>query len=312
MGTPDFAVPSLAAVAARCDVVAVVTRPDRPRGRGREVGESEVARAAAALGLEVLKPADANHETTRAALAERTPDLFAVVAFGAILSPALLAVPRVGAINLHGSLLPNYRGASPVQRALWDGCGASGVTTLWMDQGIDTGDLILQRWEPILPEDDAGALAARLASLGGPLLAESLVLAAAGRAPRLAQDPASGSYAGKLSKADGAIAWDLDAEVIWNHQRAVTPWPGATTGYRDKPLLVTRARPLHRMEVDAAPGTLLEVGGRGLQVACRPGVLCVERVKPEARAEMAAEDWARGARVASGERLSVARVGAGA
>lgn len=311
MGTPDFAVPSLEAVAARCDVVAVVTRPDRPRGRGREVGESQVAKAADALGLEVVKPADPNHETTRAGLAERAPDLFAVVAFGAILSPALLAVPRLGAINLHGSLLPDYRGASPVQRALWDGCGATGVTTLWMDEGIDTGDLILQRWEPVRPEDDAGTLAARLARLGGPLLATSLVLAAAGRAPRQSQDRSRGHYARKLAKSDGAMAWDLDAEVVWNRQRAVTPWPGAVTWHRDKPLIVTRARPLHRLAVDAAPGTLLEVDDQGLQVACRPGVLCVERVKPEARAEMRAADWARGARLTPGERLTAAGAGVG-
>jgi methionyl-tRNA formyltransferase len=274
------------------------------------VVDSEVAIAAAGLGLEVMKPADPNHEATRACLAERTPDLFAVVAFGAILSPALLAVPRLGAINLHGSLLPRYRGASPVQRTLWDGCGATGVTTLWMDAGIDTGDLILQRWEPVLAEDDAGALASRLAKLGGPLLATSLMLAGEGRAPRQAQDRAAASYAGKLSKQDGAIAWDLDAEVIWNRQRAVTPWPGAVTRHGGRPLLVTRSRPLHRLAVDAAPGTLLEVGSHGLQVACRPGVLCLERVKPEARAEMAADDWARGVRLAAGQRLGEAGEGA--
>ena len=310
MGTPEFAVPSLEALAARCEVVAVVTRPDRGRGRGRALGESEVARSAASLGLEVSKPADPNDSDTRDALAARTPDLFAVVAFGAILSPALLAVPRLGAINLHGSLLPEYRGATPVQRALWDGRASTGVTTLWMDHGIDTGDLILQRWEPILPEDDGGALALRLAALGGPLLAESVALAAAGRAPRQAQDRSSGSYAGKLTKADGVIAWDHDAEVVWNRQRAVTPWPGATTWHRDKPLLVTRARPLHRLGSEAAPGTLLEIDPHGVQVACRPGVLRIERVKPEARSEMPAADWARGARLAPGERLASVTAGA--
>ena len=226
MGTPEFAVPALRAIASRCDVAMVVTRPDRPKGRGRAIAESEVGRAARALGLPLTQPTNPNEDATRASLAQLGADLFAVVAFGSILSPALLAAPRLGAINLHGSLLPSYRGASPVQRALWDGRAATGVTTLWMDEGIDTGDLILQRWESIRPEDDAASLASRLAQLGAPLLAESLVLAHQGHAPRQKQDRAAGSYAPKLTKADGAIDWELDAEAVWGRQRAVTPWPG--------------------------------------------------------------------------------------
>ena len=303
MGTPDFAVPSLEAVAARCDVVAVVTRPDRPRGRGQQVTESEVARAAHRLDLEVLKPPVSALDSLRDVLADRAPDLFAVVAFGAILSPPLLAVPRRGAINLHGSLLPRYRGASPVQRALWDGCPATGVTTLWMDAGVDTGDLILQRWEPILPEDDAGQLARRLSEVGAPLLVHSLVLAHQGQAPRRVQDPADASTARKLSKGDGVVDWDLDAEQVWNHARAVSPWPGAVTTRRGKSLRISRARPLHRLMSDAPGGTLLEIDAHGVHVACRPGALRIERVIPEGRAEMDAADWARGARLEVGERL---------
>ncbi|HUK62005.1 MAG TPA: methionyl-tRNA formyltransferase, partial [Dongiaceae bacterium] len=146
MGTPEFAVPALERVAECCEVVAVVTRPDRPRGRGQHLAASEVAAVAERLVLPVLKPSSVNAEESRAELAALAADLFAVVAYGAILKPGLLAVPRLGCINLHGSLLPEYRGASPVQRALWDGRGGTGVTTLWMDEGIDTGDLILQRW----------------------------------------------------------------------------------------------------------------------------------------------------------------------
>ncbi|HEY6867248.1 MAG TPA: methionyl-tRNA formyltransferase, partial [Candidatus Eisenbacteria bacterium] len=187
MGTPAFAVPALGAVAAACDVAAVVTQPDRPRGRGLEPAPSAVASEAARLGLAVMKPEQPNAPETRAALAALAPDLFAVVAFGAILSRELLRVPKRGAINLHGSLLPDYRGAAPVQRALWDGRAFTGVTTLWMDEGIDTGPLILQRWHPIAADDDAGRLAESLAALGAPLLAERLALAHAGRAPRRAQ-----------------------------------------------------------------------------------------------------------------------------
>lgn len=303
MGTPEFAVPSLRAVASCCDVAMVVTRPDRPKGRGRAIAESEVGRAARALGLPLTKPANPNEAATRRSLEQLGADLFAVVAFGSILSAPLLRAPRAGAINLHGSLLPSYRGASPVQRALWDGLPATGVTTLWMDEGIDTGDMISQRWEPIRPEDDAASLAARLAQLGASLLAESLQRAHDGSAPRYRQDRAAGSYAAKLTKADGAIDWQLDAEAVWNRQRAVTPWPGAITGHRGKPLRVVRARPLHDLPLGAPPGTLLEVSEQGVAVACRLGALLLERVKPEGRAEMTAADWARGARVGADERL---------
>jgi len=306
MGTPDFAVPALRAVAHDCHIVRVVTQPDRPKGRGRAPAESEVARAATRLGLTLDKPADMKDEAVRARLAALEPDLFAVVAFGVILSPALLAVPRLGSVNLHGSLLPEYRGASPVQRALWDGRAFTGVTTLFMDEGVDTGDLILQRWLAIEPDDRADTLAGRLAELGAPLLAESLRLAAAGRAPRRAQPKGAGSYAPKLRKEDGRVDWGLDAVTVWDHQRAVTPWPGAATDCAGRRLLITGAWPLHRLAVPEPPGTLLGVSREGAIVACRPGVLRLTRVKPEGRNEMGAAEWARGARLSAGARLGTA------
>jgi methionyl-tRNA formyltransferase len=304
MGTPDFAVPALGAVAARCEVVAVVTQPDRPKGRGRASAASPVADAAARLGLEVLKPERANDEPTRERLRAFAADLFAVVAFGAILKPALLALPRLGSINLHGSMLPDYRGASPVQHALWDGRTATGVTTLWMDEGIDTGDMALQLWEPIAADDDAASLAERLARRGAPLLAESLVLAHAGRCPRRSQERSAGSYARKLEKRDGLLDWDLDAETLWNRQRAVTPWPGATVAHAGRRLILRRTRPEHRLPIEESPGTVLDVGADGLVVACGRGALRIESLVPEARGELAAAEWARGARVQRGDRLT--------
>jgi len=305
MGTPDFAVPSLDAVASACDVVAVVTRPDRPRGRGQSVGESQVAAAAARHSLRVLKTAKAGDAATLAELRALEPDLFAVVAFGAILSRELLAVPKIGSINLHGSLLPDYRGASPVQQALWDGRPASGVTTLWMDEGIDTGDLILQRWEPILAEDDAESLARRLAAIGAPLLVESLLSAARGSAPRITQDGQAGSYARKLEKGDGVVDWSLDVDTVWNHQRAVTPWPGASTQLRGKPVLLMRTRPWHRIDSGSPPGAFLGTFGEGVGVACGSGALQILALKPEGRSEMSGASWARGARLALGDRFGV-------
>ena len=215
-------------------------------------------------------------------------------------------MPRLGSVNLHGSLLPEYRGASPVQRALWDGRAFTGVTTLFMDEGIDTGEMILQRWLAIEPGDTAGTLAVKLAELGAPLLAESLLLAAAGKAPRRPQPEGSGSYAGKLRKRDGAVDWAADATTVWNRVRAVTPWPGATTLHEGRRLLVTAGWPHHRLAVPETAGTVLAVTCEGVMVACDPGVLLVTRVKPEGRKEMDAAAWARGARLAPGARLETA------
>lgn len=303
MGTPDFAVPALESVARTCDVVLVVTPPDRPAGRGRTPTACAVARRAEELKLPVARFADMKGAEARDRLAACAADFFAVVAFGSILRPELLKLPRLGCINLHGSLLPDYRGASPVQRALWDGASGTGVTTLWMDEGIDTGDCILQRWTAIEVTDDAGSLAMRLAALGGPLLAESLLLAHDGRAPRRPQ-PKAGSYAAKLKKQDGAIDWSQDAIAVWNRQRAVTPWPGAAAAWRGKRLTVTRSLPHHRLSVPQPPGTVLAVEGSHVAVACSPGVLLLERVRPESRGEMDAGEWARGARLEPGERLN--------
>ena len=305
MGTPDFAVPALRAVNRTCEVALVVTQPDRPKGRGRALAESEVALEAARLGLPVEKPVDMKAEPVRAQLAALAPDLLAVVAFGAILSPALLALPRLGSVNLHGSLLPEYRGASPVQRALWEGRAFTGVTTLFMDEGVDTGEMILQRWLAIEPADHAGTLAAKLAELGAPLLAESLLLAAAGKAPRRPQALEDGSYARKLRKQDGVVDWGLEVVTVWNRQRAVTPWPGATTAFEGRRVLVTDAWPHHRLAVPEPPGTVLAVTREGVMVACAPGVLLVTRVKPEGRSEMSAVEWARGARFTTGARLAL-------
>jgi len=305
MGTPDFAVPSLRAVARDCDLAAVVTQPDRPRGRGQKSAPSAVAEAAATLGAPVMKPAGLRAPEARDALAALSADLFAVVAFGEIFSPELLRMPRLGCINLHGSLLPRYRGAGPVQRALWEGCSGTGVTTMWMDEGIDTGDCILQRWVGILPADNAGTLSARLAELGAPVLAESLLLAHAGRAPRRPQENARASRAPKLRKQDGVMNWALDAVTVWDRQRAVTPWPGAATAHRGRRLLVMRAWPHHLLAAPEPPGSVLGVFESGVAVACSPGVLLIERVKPEGRNEMSAADWARGARIERGERLAI-------
>lgn len=302
MGTPAFAVPALRAVADACDVVRVVTQPDRPRGRGQHTTGSPVAEAAGERGLPVMRPTDMKSAAVREELATLQADVFAVVAFGAILTPAVLELPRAGCVNLHGSMLPDYRGAAPVQRALWDGRTETGVCTLFMDEGIDTGDVIRCLHADVRDDDDGASLAARLAELGAPLLAESVCLAAEGRAPRTPQDRAAGSYARKLRKEDGVVDWVLPARTVWAHARAVTPWPGAATAFRGKRLQILRSRP-EAAAVAAAPGTLVGTDHEGIRVACADGVLLVTRLKPEGRAELDAAEWARGARPQPDERF---------
>ena len=175
---------------------------------------------------------------------------------------------------------------------------------MWMDEHVDTGDLILQRWEPIRAEDDAGTLASRLAEIGAPLLARSLALAFRGEAPRIPQERGAGSYAGKLTKTDGIIDWTLGVEMVWARQRAVTPWPGAVTGHRGRSLRVLRSRPIHDLAGSAPAGAVLGVEEDGVAVACGRGALLLERVKPEGRSEMSGPDWARGARIGADERLA--------
>jgi methionyl-tRNA formyltransferase len=302
MGTPEFAVPALRAVAATCDVVRVVTQPDRPRGRGQHTSESPVAVAAGELRLPLMRPANMRATEVCDELASLAADVFAVVAFGAILTPAVLALPRAGCVNLHGSLLPDYRGASPVQRALWDGRSETGVCTLFMDAGIDTGDVIRCVRAVIHEDDDAGTLAERLATLGAPLLADCVLLAAEGRAPRSPQVGPAGSYAKKLRKEDGVVDWALPARTVWAHARAVTPWPGATTAFRGRRVLLVRAQP-RTERAGTAPGTILGSDRVGLRVACADGVLLVTKLKPEGRAELDAAEWARGARPHPDERF---------
>lgn len=305
MGTPGFAVPALRAVAEACEVALVVSQPDRARGRGRRTAPPAVAEAARELGLPLWQPETLKGAEPAARLAATRADLFAVVAYGEILSRAALAAPRLGAINLHASLLPAYRGAAPVQRAIWEGQASTGVTTMWMDEGLDTGDLILQAWTPIEPSDDAGTLARRLASLGAPLLAASLALAHQGRAPRVPQPARGASHAKKLAKEDGLVDWSLSALEVWNRARAMTPWPGATTGFAGRRLVLLETRPRDLLPAAAPPGAILEIGAAGLAVACGAGALLIERLKPEGRAAMGAAAWARGARLAAGDRLTL-------
>jgi methionyl-tRNA formyltransferase len=311
LGTPQFAVPALRAIhSLSFDLAAVFSRPDRPAGRGRSATAPPVKELASSLGVPVFQPENPNAEEPLERLRSLAPDCLVVVAYGAILSPPLLAVARLGALNLHASLLPHYRGASPVAQAILDGVAGTGVTTMWMDKGIDTGDVVYQRYVSILPEESAGALSARLATIGADLLVETLHAIERGDAPRHRQDRAAGRYCRKLRKEQGIIDWALGPEALARHVRAMTPWPGAQTAFVDggaagaHVLIVEEARVLDEIGRDAVPGTVLPPAAvgptAGVPVACTGGSVELLRVRPAGKHSMNAADWWRGVRAPHG------------
>jgi len=300
-GTSDFAVPSLRAVAAAGHrVAAVVTQPDRPAGRGRRLVASPVKEAAMELGLPVLQPERASSPDTVTALTRLAPDLFAVAAYGQILSPALLAVPRLGAVNVHASLLPRWRGAAPVQRAIMAGDRETGISIMWMTPALDAGDIILQSRTPIAPYETAGEVLARLAGCGAESLVRALDLIAQGRAPRQAQDPAGVTLAPALRKEERVIPWTDSAQAIVNRVRALAPRPGAVTTLEGVPLRALQASVVDFPGGKGEPGTIAEVQKQGIIVCTGHGFVALEQVQAGGGKVLSAWDYARGHRVLPG------------
>ena len=304
MGTPEFAVPSLRAlVAAGCDVAAVVTQPDRPSGRGRRVKPSPVREAAEELRIEVITPGRIRDVEVIERLRGYGADLFIVVAYGKILSKAVLDIPGRGCVNLHASLLPKYRGAAPINWALINGEEVAGVTTMRMDEGMDTGDILLTG-EIETRGLDAGTLTEALSLLGAKLLVETVSGVVAGTIEPIKQDDNEATYAPILKKEDGLIEWSRSAGVVANLVRGVNPWPGAYTylnGKRFKVHSGTDASASLPMTVagDAAAGTIIDtdaVDGAcdGIYVKCGDGVYRIETLQPEGRKPMLAGDFLRG------------------
>lgn len=301
LGTPEFAVPALEAVLAASDVLAVVTRPDRPKGRGRRVEPPPVATAAMQYGLEVLQPVSLRDGAFLRRLREVAPDLLVTVAFGRLLPPAVLEVAPRGGINLHPSLLPRYRGAAPIPRAIVAGETETGVTVLYMSEEMDAGDIILQRAVRINPEDTSRTLEARLAREGADVLVEALRLLDAGKAPRRPQDPAQVTFAPKLSQAEGLIRWTDPAERIVNLVRAFDPWPVAYTLREGERLMIWRATALADTPAPPGgrpvPGTVLRaapVEGEPLVVAAGEGSVAIHEVQPASGRRMSAAAYLRG------------------
>jgi methionyl-tRNA formyltransferase len=304
-GTADFAVPCLEAlIEAGHDVLAVVTQPDKPRGRGRQLASSPVKEAALERGLPVLQPKRVRSETFIEKVRQMAPDVLALAAFGQIVPQALLDVPPLGPINVHGSLLPGYRGAAPIQRAIMAGESETGVTTMWMDATLDTGDMLLAASIPIGPQDTAGDLFPRLAAIGARLLVETLDGLSAGTLDRRPQDDSLATQAPALQPEDGFIRWEETASQIDCRIRGVTPKPGAFAAIAGKKVKIWKARPVSGEPVAELPGTVLGYAKSpaGLLVAAGEGSsLVLIEAQPENGKRMPADAWARGLRLAPGQ-----------
>ncbi|MGB3959281.1 MAG: methionyl-tRNA formyltransferase, partial [bacterium] len=259
MGTPEFALISLEKlIEAGEEVVGVITQPDRPRGRGRRVTASPVKAFAQEKAIPVYQPERLKDGEVLEKLAGFAPDLIVVVAYGKILPREVLELPPLGCINVHASLLPRYRGAAPIHWAIIRGEGVTGVTTMYIDEGMDTGDIILQEEVPILPEDNAGTLHDKLAHAGARLLLDTVARIKAGTAPRIPQPEEGVSYAPPLERTDEILDWNRPARQLWFQVRGLNPWPGAMTYWQGEILKVWEVSPL-KGDGDAAPGEIIAV-----------------------------------------------------
>jgi methionyl-tRNA formyltransferase len=306
-GTPEFAVPTLDALAAAGhEPVVVVTQPTRPAGRGQRPQDSPVARWALARDLPLRRPERVREPGFLDELRAAEPDLAVVVAFGQIFPRELLALPRHGCINLHASLLPRYRGAAPIQAAIAAGDRVTGVTTMLMEAGLDSGPILLQREVEIGAEETAGELAPRLAAAGGALVVETLGPLLGGTLGPRPQDSALATHAPRLTRDDGIVDWSLSAVELWHRLRAYTPWPGLATALLGRPLKLVWARPTPAPNPAAVaePGTYLGLVDGRAAVACGGGtVLGVETLQRPGKKPQAAALFVNGERLVEGERF---------
>ncbi len=305
VGTAEFAVPALRALVEGKDtVVAVFTRPDRPAGRGRRLRPPPVKRAAETLELAVRQPERVSRGDGLEALRSAGPDLMVVCAFGEILGEKALAAPPLGAINLHASLLPRFRGAAPIQRALMAGERTTGVTVQWMTREMDAGDILLQREVTIEEEEDFAGLHDRLAALGAEATRESVALIRQGAGPRIPQNDEQATYAPAITKDELVIDWGERAETLARLIRALSPQPGARTTRNNENLKILGASEGKKAAREGGiPGQIMELGSDGFWVATGEGCLLVTRVQPAGRRAMSAPDYVKGYPLRADERL---------
>ncbi|SET36637.1 methionyl-tRNA formyltransferase [Paenibacillus sp. NFR01] len=302
MGTPEFAVPSLKMLVAEgYDVVAVLTQPDRPQGRKKTHVPTPVKQAALELGLPVLQPERLRRPEAVAELAAYAPDLIVTAAYGQILPKAVLDLPAHGCVNVHGSLLPKYRGGAPIQRCIINGESVTGVTLMYMAEGLDTGDMISRVEVPIEDEDTSGTLFAKLSVAGCELLRQEMPRLAAGRVEAVPQDDAQATYAPNLNREDERIDWNDSSRNIYNRIRGLVPFSGAFTLWNGETFKAWAAvKPESDNGGEAAPGTVLAVSAQGIEVKTGDGTLLLTEVQPAGKKAMSAGDFSRGAAMKPG------------
>ncbi len=304
MGTPDFAVASLEALLREHEVLAVITQPDKPKGRGKKLAFSPVKEYALAHGLAVLQPERVKAPEFVEELRKYNAELIAVTAFGQILPEEILNMPEYGCINVHGSLLPKYRGAAPMQRAIIDGETVTGITTMFMAKGMDTGDMLLKTEVEITPEDNFETLHDKMAAAGASLLLETIAGLESGMIQRIPQKEEDATYAPMIDKETGHISWEKGGQEIINLMRGLTPGPGAYTLYEGEPLKLFRAEAENGAFPDAEFGEIVEVTKQAFAVKGGDGVLWVRELQARGGKRMSADAYLRGHEMKEGVLLT--------
>jgi methionyl-tRNA formyltransferase len=302
-GTPEFALPTLNALLGSPQaVVGVVTRPDRPAGRGQRRTEPPVKASSRALDVPVLQPSRLQDGDFLATLAGLSADVVVVVAYGKLLTDAVLALPRLGVLNVHASLLPHYRGAAPVHRAVINGDAETGVSIMRMVQALDAGPVLAVARRPIGPDETSEDVERELAVMGASLLVATLEGLIAGTVTEQPQDEAAATYAPRLTRAEGAIDWRLSASALHNLIRGLHPWPHAFSFHSDRRLILLRATPTSGPA--AAPGTVVRASGDDLHVATGTSPLAITELQPEGKRSMSPREFLSGHQMAVGDRLT--------
>jgi methionyl-tRNA formyltransferase len=301
-GTGPIGLPALAALAesGKHKPCAVFTQPDNPAGRGLHPRPSAIKQFALEKNIPLFQPEKIRSPEALETLRQLAPDLMVVAAYGQLLPPAVLGLPRLGCINLHASLLPRHRGASPINAAILAGDQETGITVMYMDAGLDTGDILLADSLPISPEDTAGTLHDKLATLAAPSLLRALELLETGQAPRTPQDPAPATHAPKLKKTDGLLDWNEPAEALARRVRALSPWPGAFTHLGGQSLKIHKAR---AVAGQGEPGTVLSATDEGIAIAAKSGCLLLIELQLEGRKRLPASEFLRGHPLPPGKKL---------
>ena len=303
MGTPDFAVPSLKALDQNgYKVSIIVTQPDRPKGRGRKIIPPPVKSAALSLGYNIIQPASVRTDEFAEQMAAIKPDLYIVTAFGRLLPENILAIPKIGAINLHASLLPKYRGSAPIQWAIINGEKKTGVTTMLMNKGLDTGDILLKDETEILKNDTSSILHDRLAEMGANLLIKTLRKIESDGLKPLPQDDDQATYAPLLKKKDGCINWKLPANSIESFIRGITPWPGAFTFHKDKRLKIFKAIAIEN-DIAENPGKVIKGFPGDLIVGTGKGILSILEIQSASGKRLPVKNFLQGNNIPPGTML---------